>query len=175
MTLSVTPPPEIVRRASVHIGEHGELVLSFVAVFSRFEYALKRCLMLQNRTEMADAKPKWEELSASPGFEERFQRQTLSQKAAIGALLRERPHKQVVKAGASDWHSPTYPYPEGSSLLVLQLVRNVRNNLFHGGKFPMRPVDGSERNAELIAGSLVILDHALDCSPEGVRNAFDET
>jgi len=49
--------------------------------------------------------------------------------------------------------------------LVLQYVRRVRNNLFHGGKFNGRWFE-PERSAELLIHCLTILNACLEVSPE---------
>ena len=47
---------------------------------------------------------------------------------------------------------------------LLNYVRRVRNNLFHGGKFTSLSVSDLGRNASLIEDSLVILKECLRLS-----------
>jgi hypothetical protein len=48
---------------------------------------------------------------------------------------------------------------------ALLLVRRVRNNLFHGGKFSDEVHSGRARNELLLRHSLAILHRCLDLSP----------
>lgn len=70
------------------------------------------------------------------------------------------PLKQVLKDGVLDWKSTE----EENVPLLLKLilsVRRVRNNLFHGGKFPSVNLEDPGRNADLLESSIVILEGCL--------------
>ena len=58
---------------------------------------------------------------------------------------------------------------------VLRLVRVVRNNLFHGGKYPIpiEPLEDMARNEVLLNPSIVVLRNCLSIS-DPVRAAFEE-
>lgn len=53
---------------------------------------------------------------------------------------------------------------------LLEMVYRVRNNLFHGGKWPVQP----ERDAELLSACLAALGHYVDLNTN-VRRAYFAT
>jgi hypothetical protein len=90
---------------------------------------------------------------------------------AVGYILMYPPRKQVIWDGRLVW-SDAAPNTNIRSDLVLQYVRRVRNNLFHGGKFNGRWFD-PERSAQLLRHCLTILHACLEASPavgEAYRN-----
>lgn len=59
---------------------------------------------------------------------------------------------------------------------VIELLKTVRNNLFHGGKYPDGPVEEIARNREILRASLVVLAgfyHLLKVQPPFLLNASD--
>jgi len=60
----------------------------------------------------------------------------------------------------------------GETERLLLLVRRVRNNLFHGGKFSNEAFEDIDRQERLLKGSLLVLKECLRVSPQ-VNNAFD--
>jgi len=50
--------------------------------------------------------------------------------------------------------------------LLLGCIRIVRNNLFHGGKFPLAPVQEPARNPLLLHHALVIIYACLPLDAE---------
>lgn len=135
--------------------EIDDLAVSFFYVFSRFEYALKRNDYFKGdgKEVVAD----WDRfggdldnnLPLSGVNSEAF-------KEASNYIFEYSPKKQIVSNKKLDWKELSFDDKNFKNLLIL--VRRIRNNLFHGGKFPGRPVDGSERNQELLrAGRVIIL------------------
>jgi hypothetical protein len=53
-------------------------------------------------------------------------------------------------------------------------VRTVRNNLFHGGKSPSRPISEPARDQRLLESSLVVLHECLALN-ESLCGAFLES
>ncbi|MFA6021389.1 MAG: hypothetical protein WC722_14080, partial [Rhodospirillales bacterium] len=77
------------------------------------------------------------------------------------------PKKQIVKNGAPGWKDVAAPKDAKELFLA---VRCVRNNLFHGGKFSIEPVEEPSRNKELLRACLAILETALqECKTSGVE------
>jgi hypothetical protein len=154
---------------------NGELVLEFFATFSRFECALKRAHFVKEGAH-GSANPDWTKFAdkldgqlvaiADPDFIE-----------ARSYLLTSPPQTQKVNAGASmgwKWMPNDPQRTESNERYLLRLVRDVRNNLFHGGKYPTGPVDGEAlRNSKLLKACLTILDRcqSLDAS---VSQFFEE-
>jgi hypothetical protein len=83
------------------------------------------------------------------------------------------PKKQILKAGKLDWESPNEV--KGDIQSVISAVKRVRNNLFHGGKFPSPtgPVADPSREKELIRHSITVLKYILYSSPEVKRYYFE--
>jgi hypothetical protein len=64
--------------------------------------------------------------------------------------------------------------PLSTEQFTIACVRTVRNNLFHGGKFPMPvgPVDDVAHNTELVSSSLRVLRACLRFDSD-VRASFE--
>ena len=57
-------------------------------------------------------------------------------------------------------------------------VKTIRNNLFHGGKYPNTPKIPAERDAQLLKSGIVMLDELLRLSESmvpQVKHFFDVT
>ena len=138
--------------------------------FARMEYALKAAGFLKRPDGNAEAN--WADFAAKihTAFEVKRQRDS-ALRDAVDGLLAAPPMKQVVTNGVLGW-STTPPQAALQTDLLLNYVRRVRNNLFHGGKF-----NGAwfapERADFLIPKCLVVLEACLSCSPE-VKRAYDD-
>jgi len=147
-----------------------QLVLNFFACFSRFECALKRSGFVKKNKE--EATPDWD--TYSNGLPGSFS--TEGDEAFLGAIayLREfPPRRQIVEKGALGWKDTPKGDGEKEVAYVLRLVRVVRNNLFHGGKYRTGPVQDPARNHRLLEACMVVLERALTFSPD-VARAFEE-
>ena len=153
-------------------GDNGEIVLQFFVTFSRFEYALKRAGFIK-RDGYSNVLPNWcrfaERLDAwladITGTE--FTK-------AKSYLLREPPLKLIFdKSGEIILCPPERRGNESDAEYLLRLVRDVRNNLFHGGKYPDGPVSDQARNSQLLQACLTILETCLLLDSD-VKRFFDE-
>ena len=140
----------------------------FFLFFARFEYALKRAgFTCKGEVAMAD----WTKYARSiaslltENNEERF-------KGAVALFQSEPPKKQVVSGGRLSWRAD---HETGSFDLVrvLLLVCRVRNNLFHGGKFPEGPEADISRDEKLLDAGIAIMQGCLDFD-EHLRHCFLE-
>ena len=121
----------------LHLDER--LVVSFFFAFSRFEFALKQIGCLQNEKPGSDASPNWTRFSkriahvydpdATPQLSE-----------AVDYILSEAPKKQIVLSDSSLGWQETPEMREDTDW-VLTLVRRVRNNPFHRGKYAGSPAE----------------------------------
>lgn len=126
-----------------------ELVFKFFIVFSLFEYALKRARF---RNESGDVMPDWEKFARE--IENRFDRQASPEiEEAVDYLLNKPPKRQVVN-GTLIWQERTRPTGKTDYEWLSLIIRAVRNNLFHGGKF----IYERPRDTLLIQHSLTILE-----------------
>ncbi|MCZ2340765.1 MAG: hypothetical protein LC104_03090 [Bacteroidales bacterium] len=149
-----------------------DLVFTIFAVYSRFEYALKRTNFLKARDK---AEPDWDKYSNSI----RGQLLVVDNaefRQAVRYLFAEPPKTQVIAAdGQLKWQPTTRGQGETDERYLLRLVGTVRNNLFHGGKYPdpFGPVPDVGRNQQLLESSITVLETCLVISP-AVGSAFAE-
>jgi hypothetical protein len=150
-----------------------ELVLRFFLEFSRFEYCLKRGGFLKKGRE--EAVPDWEafakslqgKLTDSPSDDFR---------QGYFVLTARPPKKQIVSlSGGLGWRESTRGVKEAEEAFLLRLVRTVRNNLFHGGKFPYPdgPVQDPARDRELVWAALIVLRECRRLNPR-IDSLFQE-
>jgi hypothetical protein len=112
------------------------LAWQFFIFFSRFEYALKRSKYL---TAGEDANPNWDRFTLDQNVE--FQKQVSPPLvAAVDFFQKSPPRKQHQPGEQLNWWGPLmYNAKEPLLVWLLRDVRAVRNNLFHGGRFPGFP------------------------------------
>jgi hypothetical protein len=156
-------------KLSISIALNKELIMQFFMYFARTEYALKRAGYTRGDERKVEAD--WDRFAANmqDKFDPSMSKELTS---AVEFLFDNPPQKQVLKDGNLDWvDSGCGSNRDLSCLLVL--VRRVRNNLFHGGKFPLRPVSDVSRNERLLQNSLLVLGAVLQLNPQ-VNQFFSE-
>ncbi len=84
------------------------------------------------------------------------------------------PQKQVLKDGRLGWADTKKDGSESQEAWVFRLGRTVRNNLFHGGKYPGTVVPNPERDQHLLQACLTVLEQALEFTPKVKRWFFSE-
>jgi len=148
-----------------------KLVLEFLSTFARFEYALKRSGY--HGTDGKAAEAEWD----------RFENELTNLSAAALApvlkcgqiILAKPPKKQVVTGGMLGWEDSA---PQGASSIkaLLIYVCRVRNNLFHGGKFPEGPVYDVARDTDLLRSGVSVLKALLEVPelPGAIKHYFGE-
>jgi len=148
------------------------LVADFFIVFSRFEYALKRSGYLRRDTD--DALPDWHAFGAKDENKRRFNSDTSAElKQAVEYLVTHPPEKQIRTSRDSfKYERKPLGGQRGLHETVLAIKR-IRNNLFHGGKFPDGHVEDPARDTNLLHNSLAVLDHIIELD-DRVKNAFWE-
>lgn len=110
--------------------------------------------------------PDWEKFEKDMGsifFE------THKERCDLKILIDAPPKKQTVEGKKPIWEDKGAPVTDTKSLF--KAVRRVRNNLFHGGKYPNGPVREPSRDDKLIAACLLVLELALEHDKE-VGRAF---
>ena len=151
-----------------HLDVDEKTVASFFIVFSRFEYALKRAGYVHGGNGGVWAN--WDKFSSE--LKDTFEPDKMSElQEAVGYLQDHPPRRQIVKAGRLGWRECERSESESLVQWLLRLVRTVRNNLFHGGKFPELPVQDPSRNTKLLQSCLIVLEACLELHPE-VRHRF---
>lgn len=151
-----------------HLDIKKDLVTSFSILFSRFEYALKRIGDYAWGDENG-AKANWDQFALDHAANFNSER-TSELKAAVEFLKSKPPQKQILKDGSLDWKNVpienTLPLKQ-----ILDSVRRVRNNLFHGGKFGYGEVEEPGRDSSLLQNCTTILEECLSLNEE-VRKQF---
>jgi hypothetical protein len=128
------------------------LAFEFFFWFSRFEFALKENKYLKNDKAGARAEPGWKK------FVETWQSQ-YQPSAASRKLLELAPKQQTVDEGQElTWRTISFSNEDSELQKTVQLLKTVRNNLFHGGKHGTRSWDDPGRTRELLSVSRTVLE-----------------
>lgn len=143
------------------LGMNREDLLDFFVLFSRMEYALKSCGYVSN---LNGASPDWDKFANqySKQFESDLILEELVDLAkAHGYLFAEPPRKQCLgENNILEWKRDEQWNSQGLKETLL-LIRRIRNNLFHGGKYEgYVPV----RDNTLICHATTILRRCLEYS-----------
>jgi hypothetical protein len=142
------------------------LAADFMIVFARFEYALKRAGYY--RSDGNTLQPDWD------AFAKRLATSTHADLLKAGeTILKNPPSKEAVTNGSWTWADIRVTNAANDLERLLLYVRRIRNNLFHGGKFPPDQPKEYARDKQLLESSLAVLEATLDV-PEatGVRQFF---
>jgi hypothetical protein len=138
--------------------ENHKLAFKFFLVFSRFEYALKRAGFANGSARGVEAA--WDMFSSK--YRSAFKPdQTAELLNACEYFTKNPPRKQILDAGVLDWSEPQFRSEVPFFIWLLLMLRSVRNNFFHGGKFPIAPIEEPGRNLDLLRHSFVIIQACL--------------
>jgi hypothetical protein len=149
-----------------------ELVADFFFAFSRAEYALKAAGLAYSGS-FGEAKPDWRAFATliASRFAERKTDPALS--LAIRLLEANPPMQQTWDGEVLDWE-PRQPRNGAADLEnLLDQVKVVRNNLFHGGKELRGRSVVDERDGDLLAAGLTVLRSVMAIDKD-VANAFSD-
>jgi len=145
-----------------------EIVSQFFICFAKFEFALKTTGFSVGNDKRVS--PDWDKFgkSISKSFDKTKSKEL---EQAVDFYLNNPPWKQVLIDGGMAWDS-SMPYNNLSEIeKILLLVRRVRNNLFHGGKFNIEVHEKRERAERLLKYGLIILESCLSLDA-GVQHSF---
>ncbi len=137
-----------------------ELILKFLKVFSRAEYALKNVKDFRHATK---AEANWDKF-ANKIHEEFLERSDCFSDEAKEYLWNNPPKKQTIDNDELSFKDFEIDKGQRSTQQLLKMVKSVRNNLFHGGKHTpsTAEVNNTERNQRLIESSIVIIKACMD-------------
>jgi hypothetical protein len=148
--------------------QNKSLIYNFFVAFSAFEYSLKELGFANQRGNYLQIK--WDEfvegISAPFDDVENLPKQLQS---AINYLFEHPPQMQFFNGENIEWRNLTQETNETNAKRLLRILKTVRNNLFHGGKYPYDPI----RDADLIQNCLVVLMFWVDLIPE-IREGFEQ-
>lgn len=153
------------------LGVEEEVVMEFFVVFSRFEFALKKADYLRAGRDYR-AEPNWTAFERR--YEDKFNPQSEPQLSeAWDYIYQNPPMRQVVVDKRLDFEIDPRLEEKSPFKRATLAVRTVRNNLFHGGKFPNSGVvDDPARKTKLLRTCLRLLYEMLELAPD-VKAHFD--
>jgi len=149
-----------------------ETVMEFFVVFSRFEFALKRMGYLKRLNGKAE--PDWRKFETK--HKDEFDPEKEPQlREAWNYIDIDPPKKQVVVDRKLDFKVDEHLKSKSPFEKATLAVRTVRNNLFHGGKFPRSGiVDDPARKTALLKKCTLLLEEMLELDPN-VKMEFYRT
>lgn len=152
-----------------HLHVPTELAIEFIAVFSRMEHALKSTLYATGNIQRVE--PNWDRFANDIDAEfKAIDNPSLTE--AVKFILSEPPRKQILGDDGVQFVDQTIDCNQRTTQQALLMVRTVRNNLFHGGKYlPDGEIDEG-RNKRLVEASLLILNACCKLHQE-VRNSYE--
>ncbi|WP_298221152.1 hypothetical protein [Flavobacterium sp.] len=143
------------------------LIIDFFITFSRFECALKASNFVNGDEDRVTAN--WDTFIANirPDFNKNINAQ-LTQ--AVDYLIQQPPKIQMIDNGQLGWRNRNFNDLQEINRLSLS-IRDIRNNLFHGGKFNGNYQEDISRNFILLKNSMIILNEWLNLN-EQVKHNF---
>lgn len=143
-------------------------VLEFFFIFSRFEFALKEADYVTTFGKYSDnAAPDWDLFIKKHKGEYLRGKNT---KNAIDYLLSNPPQKQKMlnDSGVNTIIWEAYKVDAKIPLLkmLVDIVKVVRNNLFHGGKYGHKGWDDKERVCLLLKNSSIVIKDWLNLNED---------
>ena len=146
-----------------HLHMPYELACEFLAVFSRFEYALKSTEYAHGNKGKVE--PWWDKYSndIDDAFNEITEPEFIE---ATAYLLGTPPRKQILSEGRVIFNDQTIDNNQAKANQVFKMIRTVRNNLFHGGKYLPNGEIEEGRNESLVRYSLLILKSCVHLHPQ---------
>lgn len=145
-----------------------ELAYQFLRIFARLEFALKGVSAYCQGDEGAKASANWTAFGAQVGPVLAVELAAHPEWRVV--LLDHPPQKEVVRHGVAIFEARALGggMPEAQ---LLEAVRRVRNNLFHGGK--EKPERWPGHDTALITVSLEVLQAAADAEPAVQRRFYN--
>jgi hypothetical protein len=146
------------------------LMTEFFITFSRFECALKASNFVSGNQDRVSAN--WDTFTASiaAAFKEE---KTATLKDAVEYLIQNPPRVQSLDNGQLSWRNRNFQENEPLINKLSLSIRDVRNNLFHGGKFNGNYQEDVSRNFILLKNSITILNEWLELSAAVKQNYLE--
>jgi hypothetical protein len=137
------------------------LIAEFFIAFSRFECALKASGFVNVSNEKVNAN--WDTFIGS--ICNTFEKGTSQElKNGVVYLLANPPRIQIIENNQLDWRERAFDPGMPEINRICLSIRDVRNNLFHGGKFNGKYQEDVSRNFILMKSSIIVLNEWLRLS-----------
>jgi hypothetical protein len=153
-----------------HLHMPEELACNFLAIFSRAEHALKSSKFAIGNSHKVEAG--WDKFANSINDSFLKIKCNVLQEAKM-YLLQHPPKKQILENGLVVFVNQNRNETQNQTQQLLLMIRTVRNNLFHGGKY----LPGGEiepgRNMLLVQHSITILMECIKLN-DMVYKSFQE-
>jgi hypothetical protein len=158
----------IARLNSTITSEGQNLINKFFIIFSRFECALKA----SNFTNVDNGKvsANWDTFVNSIRLSFNSER-TIQLKESVDYLINNPPRIQIIDNAQLTWRDRIFQMGDSEINKLNLSIRDIRNNLFHGGKFNGNYQEDVSRNYILLKNSIIILDEWLSLN-ETVKQNF---
>jgi hypothetical protein len=148
-------------------------ILRFLVMYTRSEYALKR--VFPRKGPFGRVEPDWKAFAGSIAADlATMQDQTFVR--ARDRLFVAAPRQYAFVGNATHWiANPRRATERTDAEYLLRVVRDVRNNLFHGGKYP-DPDETPEELAndqDLIDSAALVLERCLRLNPLVMQTFVD--
>ncbi|MFC0185411.1 hypothetical protein SAMN04515674_103195 [Pseudarcicella hirudinis] len=147
-----------------------KLITNFFIIFSRFECALKSSNFKQMDEKNNKVSANWEQFISS--IKSDFNKNKCdSLKEAVTYIIENPPKMQVFEDELLGWKDRRFQQNCHEINKLDISIRDIRNNLFHGGKFNGNYQKDVTRNIDLIKSAIIILNEWLSLD-ESVKNNF---
>ena len=139
------------------------LLTEFFISFSRFECALKASNFVNGNSN--SIKANWDSFVGS--IRQTFiSERTPQLKQASDYIVNNPPRIQIIENGHLGWRDRVFQISDSEIDKLSLSIRDIRNNLFHGGKFNGIYERDVSRNYILINAAMIILNEWLKLSEE---------
>jgi hypothetical protein len=152
--------PQVLQNAFDRVNFDRELVFKFFTIFSLFEHALKQAGFTRVNPN-GDVYPNWDTFAHA--IDAQFNIQANPELlTAVNYFVNHPTKKQVFTNNQLNFVLTQRPPNTSDTEWLATLIRRVRNNLFHGGKFKY----DRYRDTLLIQFSIVILEAWAELNPD---------
>jgi hypothetical protein len=148
---------------------------NFFVIFSRFEFALKEAGFINNNGEGGSVEASWDK------FIKKYKKQYVVKHEFLNSFdyltkNTTAPNKQVIQVIAEDelkaiWRNQSIDPHAPELKKVIDSIKIVRNNLFHGGKYGHKSWNDKERTQKLIEHSIIAIFSFIELD-ETIRYYF---
>jgi len=161
-----------VDRFNLTISQEGQILINeFFISFARFECALKATGFVSGNFEKVSAN--WDGFTSSIRNEFDNRIRPIQIKSAIDYLNENPPRIQNYIDGNLAWRDRVFAANQPLINRLSLSIRDIRNNLFHGGKFNGNYQEDFSRNYILLRSAIIVLNYWLELNDDVKRNFLE--